>query len=314
MAQRSIVRLLAAGLCLWAAPVQAAEVLTRTSALHDPARGGREVGVTVYAPADPEGTLKIVLMSHGGTGNASGEVRAFRPQGKALAEAGFLAIALGHRPSASNAQHRLDRPADVSFVLDSLEGGTLPLPDGFSAPLDLDHVGHAGHSWGAYTANAVGGARFDHGEFRDPRIAAIMPMSPQGPDQFGSFDRGPDDNSWMSVLVPAYLIVGGEEMDGPPAGFRMTGWRAQGFHRYPADGRRFLTVIQGQDHGDIGGGAEPDVIAHMVANTVLFFDIYLRGAPADPCLIGSLAPIAISRTERSLPTGVVPAAESCAAD
>lgn len=171
----------------------------------DPKRS-REIAYRLYWPDGATGPLPVLLFSHGGDGNTTGHTVA--PHlGTEWAKHGFLAIHLNHRPSATILQHERDRPADVSYVLDRLEAGSLPLPPGLAGTADLSRVGHAGHSWGAYTSHAVGGAVFDQGSFRDPRIRAIAPISPQGPGGFGAFDRGPDDNSWKDVPVPAYTLV-----------------------------------------------------------------------------------------------------------
>ncbi|MBN1774425.1 MAG: hypothetical protein JXB32_24410, partial [Deltaproteobacteria bacterium] len=190
----------------------------------DPERA-REIAYRVYYPEGLASRAPVVLVSHGGDGSTNGHLQ-LAHLGNEFARSGYLSIHLNHLPSTTLMQHRLDRPADVSFVLDRLEDGSLPMPPAFAGEADLDRVGHTGHSWGAYTSHAVGGALFDQGSFRDERIRAICPLSPQGPGQFGSFDRGPDDNSWREVAVPAYNFVGGDERDGSAGGgIEMPDWR-----------------------------------------------------------------------------------------
>ena len=280
-------------------------------ALRNPTRGDREVGYKVYYPRSYGKAAHVVLMSHGGNGADNGEKGAFAALGAQLAGDGYVAIAVGHRKSASIRAHEVDRPADVSFLIDSLSSGALAMPQDFGGTLILDRVGHVGHSWGAYTANAVGGGTFDQGRWRDPRVAAVVPISPQGQDQFGSFDRGPADNTWRTVEVPTYLLVGGAEMRGAPSRFDEDGWRARGFSHYPADGNRFLSVLPGQNHGNMGGGGAPEVVAFINANVELFLDIYVRGATTDPCRIGSAAYFAGTTTSRKASSGIVANETTC---
>ena len=85
--------------------------------------------------------------------------------------------------------------------------------------LDLNRVGHLGHSWGAYTAHAVAGGRFEHArmsELRDERVVVIVALSPQGPGSegddeqsgragFGAYDSGPKNNTWYPVRLFFFL-------------------------------------------------------------------------------------------------------------
>ncbi|MCH7978490.1 MAG: hypothetical protein IH935_05870 [Acidobacteria bacterium] len=78
-----------------------------------------------------------------------------------------------------------------------------PAPFGFTALPDINHIGVAGHSFGAFAAHAVGGA--EHGltmgirNFRDPRVDAIVAVAPPFNDRYGYFDKGPNNNSWNDI-------------------------------------------------------------------------------------------------------------------
>ena len=52
----------------------------------------------------------------------------------------------------------IDRPQDISYVIDELERRNQAE---FGGRLDLENVGVAGHSFGGYTALAVAGAQID---------------------------------------------------------------------------------------------------------------------------------------------------------
>ncbi|MEL6891708.1 MAG: hypothetical protein AAFP84_08940, partial [Actinomycetota bacterium] len=135
----------------------------------------------------------------------------------------------------------------------------------------------------------VGGATFDR-TFTDERIDAIAPISPQGADQFSAFDDGPDDNTWTTVTIPAYNLVGGDEIDTNATGtIDEPGWRLTPFERYPAVGDKFLTVIDGQDHRDMWQDGSIEVNAFIATEITEFFLVYVVGDPtADACSIGAL--------------------------
>lgn len=173
-------------------------------------RRTRTIAYRVYYPAGWRGPLPVVLFSHGGDGSTNGHTQ-LGHFGTEWASTGFLAVHLNHLPSATISQHDADRPVDVTAILDRLEARSLPLPADLAGTPDLTRIAHAGDSWGAYTAHAVGGARFTHGQYRDSRVKAILPISPQGPGGFGAFDNGPADNSWRELSIPSFVLVGADE-------------------------------------------------------------------------------------------------------
>jgi hypothetical protein len=249
----------------------------------------RDITIRVYYPLNLAAVCPVILVSHGGDGSTVGHTR-LAHLGPEYAVNGYVAVHIGHRPSASNAQHRLDRPADVSFVLDQLIAGNVTFPPAFLGVMNFNKVGHAGHSWGAYTANAVGGGTFTQGNLGDARIKAICPFSPQGPGGFGAFDNGPSSNTWGGMTIPTYSFVGSLEKDGSVGeGNSMENWRLFPFMRYSTNSDHYLSVLPGQDHGDIGGGGSPEVLAFLAQNSRVFFDVYLKGQTHKVCDIGQLA-------------------------
>ena len=132
----------------------------------------RDVPVKIYEPAQSRG---IVVVSHG-----IGEDReSYAYLGRALAENGYTAVHITHAGTdratlergylhlyraTKDKQNWVNRPLDVTFVLDKLEARS--------------PVAVVGHSAGAFTAFAVGGMRAAGGEdLRDERVAVIVPMS-----------------------------------------------------------------------------------------------------------------------------------------
>ena len=220
--------------CIATAVAQAQVTVYDSAAVDD--QRARTVDYRVYAPQSTEGEMPLVFVSHGGTGSLLGYTRA-EHLGTGFAQSGYIAIQVGHRPSNSDLAHLLDRPTDVSFLLDRLEQQTLDLPEGSRQSTDLERVGHLGHSYGAYTSHALAGARLDLPgvspnpvSFHDERIDAVVLLSPQGADQFGFFDRGPSDNSWAGVTVPIATFVGGLELDSNVLGtLTRENWRLEPF-------------------------------------------------------------------------------------
>jgi len=236
-----------------------------------------------FDPAGPSGPMPVILVSHGGTGSDTGFTRA-EHLGSTFAEAGYLAIHIGHRESVTTDQHQVDRPADVSFVLDGLESGTFPLPADIPGNADVTRVGHIGHSFGAYTSNAVAGAVFTQGSFRDERVDAIVALSPQGAGQFGAIDVGPEINSWAAVDIPVFSLVGSEEVDENALGvFFGEDWRLSPHRRYDFGPPRYLAILPGAE------------------NATVFFDIYVRGRPVPSRRVGATSSYPGIEFERKAP-------------
>lgn len=250
----------------------------------------RAVPYTAYYPEDFSGRAALVLVSHGGTGSAMGHTR-LTHLGTEYASRGYVAIHVGHLPSVFPVVHRIDRPADVSFLIDQVAAGTLPL-GAFDAEVETSRVGHAGHSYGAYTAMALAGGVYEHGVFRDDRIAAVAPISPQGGDQFGAIDESSENNTWVPISIPVFDLVGGDEVDGNANGsLQQEGWRLIPFERFSTTGDKYQAVLANQDHSDMGSFGSPEVMDYIAINTRAFFDVYVRGDASAVCEIGSLAPV-----------------------
>jgi hypothetical protein len=272
----------------------------------DDARAGRVISYQVYAPIGVAGDVPVVLVSHGGFGNPRGHL-AGEHLGSTFASGGFVAIHLAHDVSAAGSRQVDDRPADVTFLLDQFAAGRIAMPPSFAGRPDLDRVGHTGHSYGAYTSHAVGGADYTGSPgvaspFRDDRIDAIAPISPQGPDQFGGFVNGPDDSTWSTVTIPAYDLIGGDEVSSNAVNsIQRPGWRLAPFDHYPGTSDTFRTIIAGQDHLDMWSTGAPDVEAFVAGEILDFMRVYVAGDPtADPCAIGVGA---VTSTTASLERG-----------
>jgi hypothetical protein len=280
--------------------------------LTDSARA-RTIPYRVYYPQGASCSAAVVLVSHGGVDAPNGQTL-LRHLGTEYATHGFLAVHIGHRGSTNAQRHLIDRPADVSFVIDALTSGALPMPPGFSGRPDLGKIGHAGHSYGAYTAHAMGGAVFTQGTFADPRVRAIAPISPQGPGQFGGFDNGAADNSWRNIPLPAYNLVGELEKDRDTTGaISMPNWRLYPFQRYGDAADRFLSVVPGQTHSQMAEDGSAEVKTFIATNTRLFFDAYLRGNVGQVCSVGTKQALA-GTSNATKPAATASLIANCASD
>lgn len=67
------------------------------------------------------------------------------------------------------------RPADVSFLIDRMTAFNRGEDSRFAGRVDLENIGVAGHSFGGFTSVAVANT--------DPRVDAILPMTPVFPDR-----------------------------------------------------------------------------------------------------------------------------------
>jgi predicted dienelactone hydrolase len=132
------------------------------------------------------------------------------------------------------------RPVDISFLIDSLPDLQKRVP-GLVGKLDVDHVGVAGHGGGSYAAEAVAGASINvpgHPEksFADPRVRAVLCLSPQGPGQFGMTDR-----SFEQLVLPYIGITGSFDTSGPMAN---SAWHRVPFERSQS-GDKYHVFIRG---------------------------------------------------------------------
>jgi dienelactone hydrolase len=280
---------------------RAYEVGSEDGAVVDASRNKRKIAYRWRYPKGFSGPAPLIIVSHGGFGSEVGYT-AYPHLASTYAKFGFITITINHLPSANEDQHRFDRPTDVTFVINSIVRGMWPNqrdpdvlapPQGFGGKIDVQRIGLTGHSFGAYTSHLIGGAivapTLGASNFRDARVRAIAPISPQGSNRFGFWDDGAGSNSWSGITLPVYLLCG--EKEGPE-------WRRQPFDRYPA-GDKYLTVGKGQTHAGMGNSGTEQVKRLIALNTALFFDTYLREGK-NRCRIGTLAWIDGWTLERKL--------------
>ncbi len=257
----------------------------------DPARN-RLVPVKVYSPVTGKGPFPVIVFSHGLGGSREG----YKYLGSHWASYGYVSVHVDHpgsdtavltkggrpmrelRRAAADPGIALERPLDVRFVLDQLEkmnqGGS-PL----AHRLDLQRVGMAGHSFGAWTALVVAGQNLGgesaEASLADPRVKAAIAMSAPVPRKRENFDR-----AYGSIHIPILHMTGTRD-DSPLGETKAAERRVPYDHIHGAD--QYLVTFQGGDHmifsGRLAGSREKDPLFQDLIRqgTTAFWDAYLKG-------------------------------------
>ena len=260
---------------------------------HDAARN-RDIPVRIRMPdiadAPVDAKAPVILFSHGLGGNLD----AGTEWGKAWAREGFIVVHIQHPGSdtaiwrggmasvraAMGAQQLIARAGDVHFALDHLalhgKEGACDL-----ARADLDHVGMAGHSFGAVTTQAVSGQRYPRvgAAFLDPRIDAAIAFSPS-PGRDGQSDA----ETFAGITIP-FLSVTGSDDAVPQLTSTTPADRERPFRAMPTGGK-YLLWLDGTTHAAFSGndyaarGTAPDshVRPLILRVTAAFWWWTLRGA------------------------------------
>ncbi|CAG1005125.1 hypothetical protein PHYC_03200 [Phycisphaerales bacterium] len=175
----------------------------------------------------------VIFPSHAGSDTAALLAWGGKPKGDAARREGWLKASIGDPENLRN------RPRDVSFLIDQLG------VDGHVKDIaDRSRVGVGGHSFGAYTSLCVAGMVVDLPEgrdqsFRDPRVKAVLPMSPQG-----SGTMGIDEGAWKEVGVPVLCLTGTRDYG---EGARSAEWRREPFENIRGV-EDYLITITGAGH------------------------------------------------------------------
>lgn len=279
----------------------------------------REILVDVYKPLSfRSGKTPVILASHGLASNPEH----FLKRAQHLASYGYLVVVPKHSGSDYNYANKLlqgkvtevfdvqefiDRPYDISYVLDELEKRN---KSEFKNRLNLTSVGIMGHSFGGYTALAVGGAEIDFDnlqrecnhqlrvinlsellqcealkiprknyKFRDPRIKAISAGNPVNSSIFGVRGLG-------KVTIPTLIGAGSKDPATPIIfeQFRSFPWiKSPDKYLALAEGQAHLNSLQldGQMSTLVNSGQHftlpsPELITdYSNAMTLAFFEVYI---------------------------------------
>jgi len=260
------------------------------------AKRDRKVPVKIYYPRNGEGSLPVIIFSHGLGGTREG----YEYLGRHWASHGYVSVHLQHpgsddgvwreaavsdkmgsmRRAAANPGNAINRPLDVSFAIDQLEKLNQEKSP-FQNKLDLGRIGVAGHSFGAYTTLAVAGQTFFPGGGKetsrtDPRVKAAIPMSAPAPANKRQLDL-----VYGKIKIPCFHMTGTQ--DSSPIGDTKPEERRLPFdHSNSSD--QFLITFKDGDHAIFSGrgrllaNAKDEEFQKLIcASSTAFWDAYLRG-------------------------------------
>lgn len=191
------------------------------------------------------GPHPLIIFSHG----LGGSSRSYVGLATHWASYGYVVIRPGHIDTARavdlGQKDFRTRAEDIRFVLDSLDALQQKYPE-LQGKIDTSRIGVGGHSLGALTSMLAGGLRTSSDSFADPRVKAIIAMSPQGTREAW----GLTPQSWTTLTVPAMFMTG--DRDRGIADEETPEWRREAFTHSPA-GDKWLVVITGAGHASFTG-------------------------------------------------------------
>jgi predicted dienelactone hydrolase len=218
----------------------------------------RPVPVLIYAPKDGKGPFPVIIFSHGLGGTREG----YAYLGKHWAGHGYVCVHLQHigsddavwrgkddpaaelKKAVQDGADAYNRPLDVRFALDQLQKMNKD-DEKFKGRLDLDRVGMAGHSFGAWTTLAVAGEVLGNpgeGQYTisDQRVKAAVAMSASPPR-----DKNQYAKAYGDIQIPCLHMTG--TLDDSPVGNGKAADRRVPFdHMTKAD--QYLVTFEGGDH------------------------------------------------------------------
>lgn len=225
----------------------------------------KEIQARIYYPSEG-GPFPVVVFSHG-AGASRNEYLALthfwsshgyvviqptHADSVVLRESQGLSTGLPAIIAAARTDYQgwIDRCSDLSYVIDALPllSTEHPLLKG---KIDPNSIAIAGHSYGAYTAMLLAGAKLDKvdkyqfDDLTDTRIKAALILSPPGTGQ-----QGLSANSFQSLSMPAMFMTGSRDKG---LSGQSPQWRTEPFH-LSAPGDKFLVFIEGATHFTFAAG------------------------------------------------------------
>ena len=240
--------------------------------------------------------LPVIIVSHGLGGTREG----MEYLGRTWAENGYVSVHLQHpgsdaqvwkgnlqpmtalRAAAANPENAIQRPLDVRFAIDRLTAINAQ-PGEFHGRLDLTRIGMAGHSFGAYTTQAIAGERFgitriQNSVLTDERVKAALILSP-----FVPREKAPAQlkQSFAGIAIPCMHMTGTQ--DDSPIGDTKAAERRIPFESMEKPDQYLITFSDG-DHGVFSGQRRPGTGSDLDAKyqsltariSTKYWDAYLR--------------------------------------
>lgn len=249
----------------------------------------REVPVKIYLNPSTK-PQPVILFSHG----LGGSREASPYLGNHWAEHGYIAVFVQHKGSDSSIRNGtgpgqrlmalkqaislenvLARLDDISFAIDQLEIWNRDADHFLYGKLDLDHIGLAGHSYGANTTQGLmGQVSLLRESPTDPRIDAFLPMSPSAPQAMSP------EKAFGKIAAPVLCMTGTK--DNNPVSPTMTPESRQLVYEGLPAGDKFQLVLKdAQHHAFAGSGQQsrfhiPHHHPAISELSTLFWDAYLK--------------------------------------
>lgn len=215
---------------------------------------GRSIPLRLYLPQG-RSSVPVILLSHG----LGGSRQSLAYLATHWASRGYGVVALQHlgsddsvwRSVAPEEQYKalaeaatlnnfLLRVQDVRAILDQLEIWSRDPQQDWTQQLDLSRIGLAGYSFGAITAQAIGGQRFfGRPLFQDDRVQAVALLSPSSPLE------GTPQEAFHAVNIPWLLMTGTADVS--PIGNFDVASRLGVFPALPP-GNKYEVVLQDAEH------------------------------------------------------------------
>ncbi|GAB4400981.1 MAG: acetylhydrolase [Rhodoferax sp.] len=273
----------------------------------------RALPLRAYLPARTGGA-PVLVFSHGLGGSRRGSAYL----GQHWAARGYAALFVQHPGSdedvwrsvpagqrkaalqaAASAQQLRLRVQDIRHLIDQLHAAP---PPALAGRLDLARLGVAGHSFGARTAQRLGGQTTPGWDAADPRIRAALLMSPSTPS------RGDAASAFAAVRIPWMLMTGTQDVS--PIGDTDVPQRLAVFDALPP-GQKYLLVLDGATHAaftdrPLPAHAPPRNPLHhrsILALSTAFWDTHLRQDPAARAWLHGRGPRGVLQTPDRWQTG-----------
>lgn len=263
--------------------------------LYYPGRSGVSPDPAGARPVTPAGPFPVIIFSHGLGGTREG----YAYLGRHWASWGYVSVQVQHigsddsvwrgkadplqamKDSLQDPRNTLNRPRDIRFVLDQLPLLNQNDP-ALAGRLDLERIGMAGHSFGAWTTLALAGELFlgPRGRdfsFGDPRIKAAIAMSAPPTKNPATAAQ-----AYGAITIPVLHMTGTEDYsivtDTKPEQRRV------GFD-HMTGAETYLVIFNGGDHMVFSGrgntlpGRDLDAKFQplILMSTTAFWDAYLQG-------------------------------------
>jgi predicted dienelactone hydrolase len=264
----------------------------------------RAVPVKIYYPKTGDGPFPLIIFSHG----LGGTRETYKYLGRHWASYGYVSVHVQHKGSDDavwqDNPHPLEgmrnalvdfdnsknRPADVSFAIDKMQEINCD-PGPLKGRVDLQHIGMAGHSFGAWTTLVIAGQVLrppgKEMSYADPRIEAAIAMSPPAPANKTQLDK-----NYAHIKIPCMIMTG--TLDNSSIASTTADQRRMAFDHIKAPDQ-YLIVLNGGDHMVFAGiralekEREKDALFHdlICISSTAFWDAYLKhNAPAKIWLSG----------------------------